>query len=159
MGTKHHRLPREHYRGRVSAEFTLCLERRSVFFTTSSLVGVFVDLLGKIAEKRLFFAIYCFMPDHVHMIFLGGRDDAEVLRGAEDFKQVTGYWLASHYPEVKWQKSFHDRIIRTRELAASVRYVLDNPVRKGLVRSWMEYSFTGAIGLDLEILLEELARF
>jgi len=43
-----------------------------------------------------------------------------------------------------------------KELGPHVRYVLDNPVRKGLVREWREYEFTGAIGMDLETFLQEM---
>jgi REP element-mobilizing transposase RayT len=97
------------------------------------------------------------MPDHLHLIILGKHDDSNVLRGVEDFKQLSGYWLASNFSEIKWQKSFHDRIIRAQEFADKVRYVLDNPVRAGFVLNWREFPFSGAIGLDLEVLLEELA--
>ena len=135
----------------------MCLEGRHVFFTTLPVVRVFVDFLGRVAERQLFSAIYCFMPDHVHLIFMGRHDGADLLRGAEDFKQASGYWLGCHHSGLKWQKSFHDRIIRTLELPTKVRYVLDNPVREGLAGNWREYPFTGAIGMDLEILLEELA--
>jgi hypothetical protein len=39
------------------------------------------------------------------------------------------------------------------DIAAQVRYILDNPVRKGLVSSWEEYPFRGSIGCDLENIL------
>ena len=55
-----------------------------------------------------------------------------------------------------WQKTFHDHLIRTKELGVQVRYVLDNPVRKGLVREWRESRFIGAIGMDLETFLEDM---
>ncbi|SRR6266704_4720252 len=156
MGTRHHRLPRECYRGRVSAAFTLCLMERRPFFTEPSLVGVFVDFLKEGAEKHLFVAIYCFMPDHAHLVCIGRNDNTDLLRGVEHFKQASGYWLAKQHPNTKWQKSFHDRVIRTPELGTKVRYVLNNPVRRGLVTDWRQYPFTAAVGVDLEAFLEEL---
>jgi REP element-mobilizing transposase RayT len=157
MGTKHHRLPREHYKGRVWAVFTLCLEGRHVFFTNASVVGVFVDFLRDVAHKFAFRAIYCFMPDHLHVISLGNSDHSDVLQGIEDFKHASGYWLKEHHDSIRWEKSFHDRIIRARQLGIKLRYVLDNPVRAGLVTDWRQYPFTGAIGLDLELFVEELS--
>jgi len=157
MGTKHHRLPRECYIGRIAVSFTLCLEKRDPFFVQPNLVRLFIDLLKKVGEKHHFFAIYCFMPEHLHLIFLGCHENTHLLQALEDFKQATGYFLAKHYSETKWEKSFHDRILRSKELGAHLRYVLDNPVRRGLVGNWREYQFSGAIGLDLEALLENLA--
>ena len=112
--------------------------------------------LRQVADRHTFWVIYCFMPDHAHLIFMGRAGDSDILQGVEDFKQSSGYWLESNYFLTSWQKSFHDRIIRARELGLGVRYALDNPVREGLVSHWREYPFLGAIGLDLETFLEEL---
>jgi len=71
MGAKHHRLPREHYQGRVWAAFTLCVEARKKFFVESETVNIFATFLQQVAEKYDFRAIYCFMPDHLHLISLG----------------------------------------------------------------------------------------
>jgi len=56
----------------------------------------------------------------------------------------------------RWQPGFHDRILRSNELGPAIRYILDNPVRKQIVRVWRDYSFIGAIGLDLETFLADL---
>jgi putative transposase len=129
-------------------------------FVSACIVRCFADFLRKVAEKRTFNAVFCFMPDHTHLIFLGTSDHSDLLLGLEEFKQITGHWLGTNYPEFKWQKGFYDRLIRnTEELAATVRYVLDNPVRVGLVSNWLEYPYTGSIGLDLRTLLEELRPY
>jgi hypothetical protein len=96
------------------------------------------------------------MPDDLHLISLGQADRSDVLRGIEEFKQISGYWLETHHAQVHWQKSFYDRIIRAREIGICLRYLLDNPVRRGLVSHWREYPSIGAIGLDLETFLQEL---
>ncbi len=57
-------------------------------------------------------------------------------------------------PRVVWQKDFYDHVIREDDdLAVHVRYVLDNPCRKGLVNDWEEYPFKGSIGCELEDVL------
>ena len=156
MGTQHHRLPREHYQGRVWASFTLCIEKRRAFFVDPAIVQVFVNFLEEVAEKHDFNAIYCFMPDHSHLILLGRSDVSDILSGIEDFKQATGNWLKCRIPLIRWQKSFYDRIIRARELGVQVRYVLHNPVRRRLCSEWRDYPFIGAIGMDLETFLQQL---
>jgi REP element-mobilizing transposase RayT len=157
MGTRHHRLNGGAYRGRVSATFTLCVAERKRLFVTAPVVEVFVSFLQKVVEKRDFRAIYCFMPDHLHLIASANSDNSDVLRAVKHFKQVTGYWLKQNLPLFKWQSSFYDRIIRARELGSHVQYVLDNPVRRGLVREWRDYRFIGAIGMDLETFLRDMA--
>ena len=141
MGTKHHRLPRDPYRGRVSGSFTLCIRDRRTLFVNACIVRAFADILQEVAENRIFNVVFCFMPDHAHLIFLGISDDSDLILGLEEFKQETGHWLGANYPGFTWQKSFYDRIIRnTEELAATVRYVLANPVRAGLVPEWFRVS-------------------
>ena len=97
------------------------------------------------------------MPDHLHLIASGNSDNSDVLRAVKHYKQATGYWLKQNRYLFEWQRSFYDRIVRARELGSHVRYVLDNPVRRALVREWRDYRFSGAIGMDLETFVRELA--
>jgi hypothetical protein len=49
-----------------------------------------------------------------------------------------------------WQVSFWDRFLREEEsLAELVLYVLNNPVRQGLVKDWRTYPFSGSLELEL----------
>jgi len=91
------------------------------------------------------------MPDHQHIIITGTCIDSDVWKAMVSYKQKTGFWMSTNKPEIEWQKDFYDHIIRTNEdIGAQVRYVLDNPVRKGLVLLWEEYPFKGSIGCKLE---------
>jgi len=96
------------------------------------------------------------MPDHLHLVAMGSSERSDVLRGLEDFKQLSGYWLKTGMQLFKWQKGFHDRILRANELGPAVRYILDNPVRKQIVREWRDYPFIGSIGMDFETFLSDL---
>jgi REP element-mobilizing transposase RayT len=158
MATTHHRLPGECYQGQVSVAFTLCISGRKKLFTIDSVVVVFVAFLKEVAEKHQFRAIYCFMPDHLHFVAMGRSERSNVLSGLEDFKQLTGYWLKHRVTLFRWQKGFHDRILRSNKFGPAIRYVLDNPVRKQLVREWRDYPFMGAIGMDLETFLTDLVE-
>ena len=45
-----------------------------------------------------------------------------------------------------WQSRFHDKVVRKNEDLHSIgQYILDNPVRKGLVSKWEDYVFLGII--------------
>jgi hypothetical protein len=77
-----------------------------------------------------------------------------IWRSIVDFKQQTGLWLSRH-ATARWQKDFFDHIIHADEdLAAQIRYVANNPVRKGLASDWRSYPFTGAIGCDLYAVID-----
>mgnify|MGYP001558879990 FL=1 len=65
--------------------------------------------------------------------------------------------MARNRPNIKWQKDFYDHVMRKHEdIVAQVKYVLDNPVRKGLVSTWEEYPFKGSIGCSLEDILNAI---
>jgi putative transposase len=148
---KMHRLPPESYRGEVRVAFTCCVADRFPLFADADVVKVFLGLLRVATEKHhCTILIYCFMPDHLHLILRGNSADSDVRQAVIVFKQSSGFWLKQHRPDVHWQKDFYDHIIRRDEdLGAQIRYIAANPVRKGLVNDWQEYPHTGAIGVDL----------
>jgi putative transposase len=99
--------------------------------------------------------IYCFMPEHLHLIVRGSSPDADTWAAITSFKQRSGFWIAAHHPQFHWQKDYWDHVIRRDEdLRAQIRYIADNPVRRGLVTRWEEYPFTGSIGHDARQLVE-----
>jgi len=152
---KHHRLPREHYRGQITVAFTLCIAGNQPLFRDAEVVAAFITLLRIVSEKhRCLVPIYCFMTDHLHVMFQGTADTSDLWQAIVEFKQRTGFWLGQHRHEARWQKDFYDHIIRKDEdLGAQARYIAGNPMRKGLARDWRDYPHTGAIGIDLETFL------
>jgi len=155
--TKKHRFPKDHYVG-LNVAFTLCLEDRTPFFVKAERVEPFVLELRSASEKYDCPCIYCFMPDHLHVVLMSKSETGQPLRAIEYFKQTTGYWFKRNAIPVSWQGSFYDEIIRSsRELKHQVYYIVNNPVRRGLVVDWDAYPFTGAIGCDLHQLLSDVS--
>ncbi len=79
------------------------------------------------------------MPDHIHVLALThGPSLIEMIRrlkgrSAADLRRRLGI-------RGVWQASFHDQMVREPErLIEILRYVLNNPVRAGLVREWRDY--------------------
>jgi putative transposase len=151
---KPHRLPDSAYCGRVSVSFTACVEHRRALFTDPKVVEHFVSILDE--ETRALgceVPIYCFMPDHMHVI-IKGRDWSSAPKAAMGcFKWVSGNWLKQHRPAFEWQKDFHDRILRVAEADTKVIYIACNPLRAGLVASPLDYAFTGSLATDWKELL------
>jgi putative transposase len=95
--------------------------------------------------------VYCFMPDHLHVLLQGISPKADLWSAMVRFKQRTGFWLKRNRPAVRWQKDFHDRVVRREDnLADHVRYIVNNPVRAGIARDWREYPHIGTQDFDLE---------
>jgi len=151
---KKHRLPSEYYTGEVSVAFTLCL-RGSGCFVENEFKETCVDALHIItAQYKCMVPVYCFMPDHQHIILTGTTPDSNVMKAIIAYKQRTGFWLSKHINGIRWQKDFYDHVIRSNEnIKTQVRYVLDNPVRKGIVPNWQEYPHTGSVSCSLDDIL------
>ncbi len=169
---KRHRLPKEFYKGEVSAAFTLCLKAGAAASCSRrlqpapsgfslrepELMHKFTDILTSVVtETGCIVPVYCFMPDHQHLIIMGTESSSDTWKAIVSYKQKTGFWMAAAKAGIRWQKDFYDHIIRKHEdMAAQVRYLLDNPVRKGLASSWRDYPYKGSIGCVLEDILDGL---
>jgi REP element-mobilizing transposase RayT len=87
------------------------------------------------------------MPDHVHMVFIPEIDlqRMEVYSLARITKAIKG--ASAHLINRRleksgriWQEESFDRVLRSSEkLDEKIDYILNNPVRKGLVPSAKEY--------------------
>ncbi len=87
------------------------------------------------------------MPDHVHLIFVPSIDTnkSEVISLARITKAIKGG--SAHLINRKlgttgqiWQEESFDRVLRsTEKLEEKILYVMQNPVRQGLVGNWRDY--------------------
>lgn len=153
---KRNRLPLDVYRLPGRFFVTITTERRQPWFRDPEIAGQCARMLRQACEKEGFtLAAYCFMPDHLHLLVLTEVDN-DLIRFIHRFKQQTGWWFrvrneagglkASPTSAVArprlWQKSYHDHVLRRdEELGDVIRYVLENPVRAGLVASCDDYPY------------------
>ena len=146
-----HRLATEAYRGEVAASFTACIAGKHELFTNGDTIAIFLGALRRASgQHECKVLIWCFMPDHLHVVLQGRGPSSDLRKALTLFKQLTGYWLARHIPAVRWQKDFFDHVLRDDdELDRQLRYIAENPVRRGLVADWREYGFTGSDAYDL----------
>ena len=143
---KPHRLANELYRSVKVVSITACIRNRTPFFTMSDGFTIFEEMLLNALERFECGAeVYMFMPDHAHLLLRGETDTADVLRAMRLFKQKTGFWLSRNHSAVHWQKDFYDHILRqNEEIKKHIQYILNNPVRKGLVENRKDYPFKGS---------------
>ena len=103
-----------------------------------------IHLGGAIRRFGLVLECWCLMTTHHHA----------VLEGPTEQLSRAMQWLHGHYARehnarhrrfgALFAERFSSRVIRDeRHLAAAIEYVLDNPVRAGLVDRWQDWPWSG----------------
>lgn len=146
-----HRLHNDLCKGNTICAFTCCVTKKGHLFISQNIFIEFEKILLEALVKHESTAhIYLFMPDHVHLLLEGRTKDSDLLKALKLFKQKTGYFLSQNNSTFKWQKDFYDHILRHDEdLIKQVTYILNNPVRAGLVEDWSDYPYKGSMLYDL----------
>jgi putative transposase len=117
---------------------TICAEPRGQNHFCKDPVGrAVLDSVRFYNEKeRWFCSIVLLMPDHIHMMICFPRD--------ADLAKVMGIWkrglTRSH--GISWQQNFFEHRLRNDENAqVKSDYILQNPVRAGLVEDWRTWPY------------------
>jgi putative transposase len=98
---------------------------------------------------------YCFMPDHVHLLVEGRRDDSDCRVFISRAKQYSGFHYKAAHGRRLWQRYGYERVLRGEEAAVSVaRYIIENPVRARIADCVVGYPFSGSSVYTMEQLLE-----
>ncbi len=87
------------------------------------------------------------MPAHLHLLVEGEHESSDLRRFARLSKQRVSYVHRTQFRiKTTWQDGYFERVLRAEEATeVVVRYVLDNPVRAGLVTQAEDYPFSGAL--------------
>jgi len=156
---KHHRLRPETYVGNIVVAFTINAAKRIPYFNDTDSVVCATEALAEAFKKHHgHVGIYVFMPDHVHLMLSGQGCESNLLDLVGEFKQKTCFRVRKMGKDFGWQKDFYDHIVRANEdYGAQVRYVLRNPVRRGLCERWQDWPHKGVLGVTWEELAVSIA--
>src|SRR5574341_1926140 len=125
---KRNRLARDAYQGPRQFAVTLVTWQRQQAFIERAAVDACRSLL-EAAAAGFTILVYCFMPDHLHVI-VEGSDASDLATFVKKYKQVSSYRHKQQTGTPLWQRSYHDRLVRDdAELAAQIDYVSANPIR------------------------------
>ncbi len=132
------RLPLTAYGHGFPVHVVLCTQDRQPFFSRwPQLAALAFEQVVQVPETL----VACVMPDHLHWLLrIAGPPGGWV----KPFKLATiqaarDLGIASRL----WQRSYYDRILWTREgLEAAERYILENPVRAGLVTAGEDWPYS-----------------
>ena len=144
------------YKGRHRYFLTICTFSRQPFFVNEATVENTLLQFRKTAEiERFEFFAYCFMPDHVHFLVEALADEADFRKFCKLAKQRSGSVHSRVRGGRLWQEGYHERVLRESDDSMCVaRYLLNNPVRAGLVASPVDYPYLGSDRCSVEELIE-----
>lgn len=151
---KRPRLKHFEYAGYYAYFITILTKERNRYLKKTDIVEPIITIMKDTAEKEMVSVdAFCFMPDHVHLLLRGADEDADVKKFMKLFKQKSGYWFKQRFQRSLWHLSYYDHVLRKDEdIRETVMYILNNPVRKGIVSDYKEYSFNGSFTLDITCL-------
>lgn len=145
------RLPAEHYRGQAYVHWSLTMEDRKTDWLIPIFYYKFRELLTH-TEFRfgLCCPIYCCMPDHIHLLWVGIENQCDQRTAMRYFRKQMNPVLEKL--DVRLQLQPYDSVLREEEREHSAfegvaEYIARNPERKGLVPpdGYASYPYTGCL--------------
>jgi putative transposase len=140
------RLPREYYQGDAVVHWTLPVSHRRRGWLDESFHAAFRELLLHTAAREgLLCPVYCLMPDHLHLVWMGLRLDSDQRNGMAFLRTH----LEPKLSPQKFQHQAHDHVLKEHErrrnaFASVCFYIIENPVRAKLATSSGEWKFKGS---------------
>ncbi|HHT9117822.1 MAG TPA: REP-associated tyrosine transposase [Candidatus Hypogeohydataceae bacterium YC38] len=131
-----------------------------VFITTRTITPILKEeRFAFTVEEAIFFGrdkgwylllSYIIMTDHMHLVIIPKeRDISKIMQGIKGFASRIINERLGKTGSI-WQTGFYDYLLDSEEkLFTKIRYLEDNPVRKGLVSTPEEYRFSSAQRRDM----------
>ena len=135
--------------GRVSIArrvyfITVCCAKRECFLKPDIAARAAARTLHRLhIEKHITLLAWVLMPDHMHLLL--ELDDSKTLSASmarinSCIAKAVNEALDRHGPI--WQGAYFDRGLRRNEdIDIAIRYLLNNPIRAGIVNNIEEYSY------------------
>ncbi len=119
-----------------------CHERQALFLQQDRVDLVREQILRACIQCEVEVIVDCYMPDHAHHLVHGKTPKADGLKFIRLAKQYSGFHYQKEFGHRLWQRYGHDRFLRQdKDVWGIVRYIIENPVRAGLVGSVDDYPF------------------
>jgi putative transposase len=155
------RLPIEFYQGDAVVHWSMSIDGRKSGWLDERFHSAFREImLHACARERLLCPVYCLMPDHIHLLWMGCCRDSNQRQGMKFLREH----LAPALRPFRFQHQAHDHVLREEQrrrntFAKVCFYVLENPVRASLCSSVAEWPFCGAVVLGYPTLHPVRERF
>lgn len=145
------RLPREHYQAEAIVHWSLTILNRKQGWLSVPFLYRYCELLTHtLFRYALACPIFCLMPDHIHMVWVGLDERSDQLNAMKHFRsrcdeslQRIGFALQDQ----AYDHVFKDTRRRDTQFHNVCKYIAENPERAGLVKpdGYASYGFTGCV--------------
>jgi putative transposase len=109
-----------------------------------AITQVVYDSLLHLADSAI--NLYCFtiMGNHVHSLFSVTDNDVDLYKILQSHKSFTAKKCNAILQRTGafWEPESYDHIVRAGELDKIVNYILQNPVKAGLVKKWEDWKWS-----------------
>ena len=123
---------------------TTVTNNREQIFKDSKAADIVLDaiLFGR-SQKWYYLLSFVIMPDHMHLIIIPREKNiSECMKSIKGFSARKINEGFSRRGSI-WQRGFYDYILDSEEMVISrIRYIEENPVRKGMVRYAEDYRYS-----------------
>jgi len=145
------RFPAEYYRGQAYVHWSMTMQDRK----TGWLIPIFYYKFREILTHTMFryglcCPIYCCMPDHIHLLWVGIFDGSDQRSAVKYFRKQLNPVLEEL--GARFQQQAYEHVLREEERERTafenvVEYIARNPERTGLVKEncFREYSYTDCL--------------
>ncbi|HUA69106.1 MAG TPA: hypothetical protein VMA13_11220 [Candidatus Saccharimonadales bacterium] len=141
------RLPRVHYQGDAVVFWTLTIFDKVRGWLTPGFHHCFRELMFHAAVREgLLCPIYCLMPDHLHLVWMGLWLDSNQLNGMAFLRT----YLEPELGSAKFQPQAQDEVLREKQrkrnaFAKVCFYIAANPARAKLIGENEVWPFSGCV--------------
>jgi REP element-mobilizing transposase RayT len=126
-------------------------------FRDAEIAGVVMDQIHKYDNQYYTLETACIMSNHVHLLLdfsvqVPENWEGEVIPGYKNVGDIVGYIKGGASYRVNkakerngslWSMGYYDRYIRsTKHYDQAFAYIINNPVKAGLVKDWRAYPYT-----------------
>lgn len=146
------------YLGPLRYFLTFATHHRLHRFVSDEAVSlVWLQFLRAAREEGFEILAFCFMPDHVHLVVVGTSEASDLLAFIRRAKQFSGYYYSQRFKQRLWQPDGYEHVLRNDEATeAVIRYVIENPLKAGLVDRLEDYRFFGSEVYTRDALIDYL---
>jgi len=146
------RLQDEAYRGNAHVHWMMTIENRRTGWLCKDFHSQFRETLTHAAFRFGFCCpVYSLMPDHLHLLWVGWRENSDQRMGVRFLRKHLNRILAES--GMKLQKQVYDNVLREKDRQRDAFpkvawYIRANPLRAGLVNDEMGlslYPFNGCL--------------
>lgn len=126
---------------------TACTEGRGGILADPSVHDTFLTFARAGPDRGVFVGRYVLMPGHVHLFVVRFEEGPTLSMWMNSLKNALSKAMRQQgIPPPHWQKGFFDHVLRSSEsYEEKWLYVLQNPVRAGLVSRAEEWPYQGEI--------------